>query len=134
MHATPRRPTAVRDAAGAGPRGAHPQHPRPSRRAGRTGLNLGDDRASARTCIKQGRVARMTPDPSLASGLLSGVVVDHDAPDVLAVEQVVVALVDLFELVGTRDDLVELEVAGLVQPEDPGDVHGRVAISEQTAL
>src|ERR1700759_5301544 len=62
------------------------------------------------------------------------VLVDHDAADVLAGQQVVVALVDLFKLVGPGDDLVELEVAGLVQPEDLGDVGGRVAVAEQAAL
>src|SRR6201986_2642075 len=62
------------------------------------------------------------------------VLVDHDAADVLAGHQVVVALVDLVQGVGLGDDLVELEVAGLVQAEDLGDVGGRVAVAEQAAL
>src|SRR5690349_20144203 len=62
------------------------------------------------------------------------VLVDHDAADVLAGHQVVVALVDLFQRVGPGDDLVELEVAGLVQAEDLGNVGGRVAVAEQAAL
>src|ERR1700678_3017015 len=60
--------------------------------------------------------------------------VDDDAADVLAVEQVVVALVDLVEGVGPGDDLVQLEVARLVEAEDLGDVGGRVAVAEQAAL
>src|SRR5690242_12492905 len=62
------------------------------------------------------------------------VLVDYDAADVLAGQQVVVALVDFFQRVGPGDDLVELEVAGLVQPEDLGDVGGRIAVAEQAAL
>src|SRR5690348_11119264 len=62
------------------------------------------------------------------------VLVDHHAADVLARQQVVVALVDLFQLVRLGDDLVQLEVAGLVQAEDLGDVGGRVAVAEQAAL
>ena len=50
--------------------------------------------------------------------LVSSVLVDDDAAHVLAGEQVVVALVDLVQGVRPGDDLVELEVAGLVQPED----------------
>src|SRR5690349_4694081 len=62
------------------------------------------------------------------------VLVDHDAADVLAGHQVVIALVDLVQGVGLGDDLVELEVAGLVQAEDLGNVGGRVAVAEQAAL
>src|SRR6266568_8629848 len=62
------------------------------------------------------------------------VLVDDDAAHVLAGQQVLVALVDLVQGVGPGDDLVELEVAGLVQPEDLGDVGGRVAVAEQAAL
>src|SRR5882762_6146511 len=39
-------------------------------------------------------------------------VVDNHAPHVLAVDQVLVALVDLVERVGTGDQLVQLELAG----------------------
>ena len=60
--------------------------------------------------------------------------VHDDAAHVLAGEQVVVALVDLVQRVGAGDDLVELEVAGLVEPEDLRDVGGRVAVAEQAAL
>src|SRR6266566_2570016 len=62
------------------------------------------------------------------------VLVNDDAADVLAGHQVVIALVDLFQLVRPGDDLVELEVAGLVQAEDLGNVGGRVAVAEQAAL
>src|SRR6266480_4072257 len=62
------------------------------------------------------------------------VLVDHGAADVLAGQQVVVALVDLVQGVGLGDDLVELEVACLVQAEDLGDVGGRVAVAEQASL
>src|SRR5271166_4162045 len=64
----------------------------------------------------------------------ASVLVDDDAADVFAGQQVVVALVDLVQGVRPGDDLVELEVAGLVQPEDLGDVGGRVAVAEQAAL
>src|SRR5580700_10451062 len=60
--------------------------------------------------------------------------VDHDAAYVLAGQQVLIALVDLIQGVGPGDDLVELEVAGLIQAKDLGDVGGRVAVTEQAAL
>src|SRR6202046_486940 len=60
--------------------------------------------------------------------------VDKDTSYVLAVEQIVVALVDLLEGVGPGDDLVQLEVTCLVEAEDLGDVGGRVAVAEQAAL
>jgi hypothetical protein len=59
------------------------------------------------------------------------VLVDHDAAYVLPGQQVVVALVDLVQGVGPGDELVQLEVAGLVQPEELRDVIGRVAVAEQ---
>src|ERR1700730_3177036 len=62
------------------------------------------------------------------------VLVDDHAAHVLAGQQVFVALVDLVQGVRPGDDLVELEVAGLVQAEDLGDVGGRVAVAEQAAL
>src|SRR5579863_5694163 len=64
----------------------------------------------------------------------ASVLVDDDAADVLAGQQVVVPLVDLVQGVGPGDDLVQLEVAGLVQPEELRDVVGRVAVAEQAAL
>src|SRR6516225_1519702 len=58
----------------------------------------------------------------------------HDyAAHVLAVHQVVVALVHLVERVRPGDDLVELDVSGLVEAEDLGDVGGRVAVPEEAA-
>jgi hypothetical protein len=44
---------------------------------------------------------------------------DHSA-DQLAVVQVLVALVNLVERVAAGDELIELELAGLVQAEQPG--------------
>ena len=51
--------------------------------------------------------------------------------DVLAVEHVLVGLVDLVQLVPASDQLVELEVAGAVEIEQPGHVVERVAVTEQ---
>src|SRR6266568_736006 len=85
------------------------------------------DASAARTSSS----SRWRPTTCLAT---RSVLVDDDAAHVLAGQQVVVALVDLVQGVGTGDDLVELEVAGLVQPEDLGDVGGRVAVAEQAAL
>src|SRR5262245_13234209 len=48
--------------------------------------------------------------PAAASGVMQ-----DDAPDVLAVQHVLVALVDLVEGVGLGDQLVQLEVPGPVQ-------------------
>src|SRR5580704_13403940 len=62
------------------------------------------------------------------------VLVDDHAAYALAGQQVFVALVDLVQGVRPGDDLVELEVAGLVQPEDLGDVGSRVTVAEQAAL
>src|SRR5580658_653967 len=61
------------------------------------------------------------------------VLVDDDAADVLAGQQILVTLVDLVQGVGAGDDLIQLEVAGLVQAEDLRDVVGRVAVAEQAA-
>src|SRR5215468_10574393 len=58
---------------------------------------------------------------------------DH-AADVLAVQQVLVALVDLVEGVGGGDQLVQLQVAGPVELDHPRDVVERVAGAEQAAL
>src|ERR1039458_2725555 len=66
--------------------------------------------------------------------LAVSVVVDEDAADVAALEHVPVALVDLVEAVATRDQLVELELAGPVEPEQPRHVVQRVGAAEQRAL
>jgi hypothetical protein len=52
--------------------------------------------------------------------------VDDHAAQVLARQQVVVALVDLLERLALRDDLVELEVTRLVQAEQVGHLEDRV--------
>src|SRR5579863_5508407 len=77
------------------------------------------------TCID---ISQSPGRTALARG---SVLVDDDAADVLAGHQVVVPLVDLVQGVGPGDDLVQLEVAGLVQPEDLRDVVGRVAVAEK---
>src|SRR5262245_14789634 len=59
------------------------------------------------------------------------VLVDDDAADVLAVEHVLVPLVDLVQPVLAGDQLVQLEVTGAVQPEQPRYVVQRVAVAEQ---
>src|SRR6266487_4582819 len=64
----------------------------------------------------------------------SGTAIHDHAADVLAVQQVLVPLVDLVEGVGGGDQLVQLEVAGLVQLHHPRDVVERVAGTEQAAL
>src|SRR6516164_3567390 len=63
----------------------------------------------------------------------SGAIHDH-AADVLAVQQVLVPLVDLVEGVGGGDQLVQLQVAGPVELHHPRDVVERVAGTEQAAL
>src|ERR1700678_1950382 len=77
------------------------------------------------TCLDMGSVLK---DRGARS-----VLVDDDAANVLAGQEILVALVDLVQGVGPGDDLVELEVARLVQPEDLRDVVGRVAVTEQAA-
>src|ERR1044071_7778932 len=62
------------------------------------------------------------------------VLVHDDAADVLAVEHVLVALVDLVEPVPAGDQLVELQASGLPQPQQPRDVELRVALAEDGAL
>src|SRR5262249_2317527 len=69
-----------------------------------------------------------------ARSATGSVVVDDHAPDVLAVEHVLEALVDVVERVALRDQLVELELAGLVEPDQVADVVHRVARAEQRAL
>src|ERR671925_402634 len=48
--------------------------------------------------------------------------VEEDAADVLSVEQVAVAVVELVERVPAGDQLVQLEGAAAVEAEQPGDV------------
>src|SRR5215469_1890061 len=64
----------------------------------------------------------------------SGAGIQDHAADVLAVQQVLVPLVDLVEGVRGGDQLVQLEVAGLVELNHPRDVVERVAGAEQAAL
>src|SRR3954470_9353968 len=71
---------------------------------------------------------------SLTTNRLFGSVEDDDAAEVLATHHVVVAAVDVFELVGLRDQLVELDLTGVVERQDVLDVEHRVALAEQRAL
>src|SRR5580658_1621378 len=88
------------------------------------------DASAARTSSS----SRRRPTTWIGIGPCSSVLVDHDAAHVLAGQQVLVALVDLVQGVGPGDDLVELDVPGLVQAQDLGDVGSRVAVAEQAAL
>src|SRR5215510_15409052 len=72
--------------------------------------------------------------PAPATGPGSGAAMHDHAADVLAVQQVLVALVDLVEGVGGGDQLVQLQVAGPVELHHPRDVVERVAGTEQAAL
>src|SRR5215510_12893920 len=67
--------------------------------------------------------------PPPGSGL-----VDHEAADVATVEHVAVALVEVLEAVPGGDELVQLELPGPVQLEQPRDRVERVAAAEQRAL
>src|SRR5579864_8494919 len=71
-------------------------------------------------------------DPPAGSG--SGAVMQYHAADVLAVQQVLISLVDLVQRVRGGDQLVQLQVAGLIQLDHPRDVVERVAGPEQAAL
>src|SRR6266516_2637283 len=64
----------------------------------------------------------------------SGTAIHDHAADVLAVQQVLVPLVDLVEGVGGGDQLVQLEVTGLVELHQPRNVVERVTGTEQAAL
>src|SRR5215475_9348351 len=68
------------------------------------------------------------------SGPGSGAAIQDHAADVLAVQQVLVPLVDLVEGVCGGDQLVQLEVTGLVELHQPRNVVERVAGTEQAAL
>src|SRR5690349_15872272 len=72
--------------------------------------------------------------PSEPGGPGSGAVMQDHAADVLAVDQVLVSLVDLVEGVRRGDQLVQLQVAGLVKLHHPRDVVERVAGTEQAPL
>src|SRR4051794_1540161 len=69
-----------------------------------------------------------------ASSAAASVLVDHHAPDVLAVEHVLEALVDLVQGVRLADQLVDLELARAVEVEEVRDVVHGVARAEQRAL
>src|SRR3954470_7434018 len=69
-----------------------------------------------------------------ASREFASVLVDYHAPDVLAVEHVLEALVDVVERVRLGDQLVKLELARLVEPDEVADVVHRVAAAEERAL
>src|SRR3984885_1364338 len=62
------------------------------------------------------------------------VLVDDHAADVLAVEHVLVALVDLIERVAGGDQLVQLELARLVEADQLGDVDQGAAAAVDRAL
>src|ERR1700730_3927581 len=64
---------------------------------------------------------------------IRSILVDDNAADVLAVLQVLVGLVDLVEAVAAGDQLVELEVPGAGEAQQPGDVVEGVAVPEQGA-
>src|SRR5215469_2374230 len=70
---------------------------------------------------------------SIAFGIVAVllVLVDDDAADVLAVVHVLVGLVDLVEPVLAGDQLVQLEVPGLVHADQPRDVEQGVGVAEQ---
>src|SRR5436190_4933005 len=80
------------------------------------------------------RPAWPAPPGGTGDGSGSGVAIQDHAADVLAVQQVLVPLVDLVEGVGGGDQLVQLQVAGLVELHHPRDVVERVTGAEQAAL
>src|SRR3954453_2363202 len=71
---------------------------------------------------------------SLTTNRLFGSVEEDDPAQVLATHHVVVAAVDVLELVGLGHQLVELDLAGVVERQDVLDVEHRVALAEQRAL
>src|SRR3954453_24022977 len=64
----------------------------------------------------------------------ASVLVNHHSTDVLDVEHVLEALVDVVERVSVGDQLVELELARLVEAHEVADVVHRVARAEQGPL
>src|SRR4051812_30508193 len=89
-------------------------------------------RPTIRSSTRDTRDARSVDRGGLLA--LLSVLVDDHASDVLAVEHVLEALRDVLELVGVGDQLVELELARLVEPDEVADVVHRVARAEQRAL
>src|ERR1044071_3524439 len=71
--------------------------------------------------------------PASSSGVMWSVKAD-DTSDVAAGVHVLVALVDLVEGVLPGDQLGELELAGLVERDEPGDVVGGRQTAEEDAL
>src|SRR3974390_60328 len=69
-----------------------------------------------------------TASPTLPRGRRRSVL--QDAPDADPVAHVLVALVDVLQVVAPGDELVELELAGLVQVQQVRDVAARVGIAE----
>src|SRR5690242_19737855 len=65
---------------------------------------------------------------------LALVLVDDHAADVLAVEHVLVALVDLVQLVAAGDQLIQLELARLVEADEERHVGQGVATAVDRAL
>src|SRR3954469_21512591 len=89
---------------------------------------------SRTTCAPLSSAAsRSSISRSRPTGVSGGVIVDHHTADVLAVEQILVALVHFVQRVRPGDDLVQLDVARLVQTENLRDVVGRIAVAEQAA-
>src|SRR6266487_4194793 len=80
------------------------------------------------------RPAWAAPPGGTGDGSGSGAAIQDHAADVLAVQQVLVPLVDLVEGVGGGDELVQLEVTGLVELHQPRNVVERVTGTEQAAL
>src|ERR1041385_9500333 len=71
--------------------------------------------------------------PASSSGVMWSVKAD-DTSDVAAGVHVFVALVDLVEGVLPGDQLRQLELAGLVELDEPGDVLGGGQAAEENAL
>src|SRR3954470_11968224 len=90
--------------------------------------------ASAAASTSASRRRPTMRSSTAARSARESVLVDDHSADVLAVEQVLVALVDLIERVALGDQLVELEAAGLVHAEQLRDVVHGVAGAEQAAL
>src|SRR3984885_6090815 len=62
------------------------------------------------------------------------VLVHDDATDVLAVQHVLVAQVDVLQPIPAADQLVQLQLAGLVEPEQPRDDKQGIAAAVESAL
>src|SRR5689334_16302263 len=79
------------------------------------------------------RISRLRASATCA-GLAGSVLVHDHAPDVPAVQQVSVALVDLVQAVAPGDQLVDLQVPRAVQAEHLRDVVQGVGGAEERAL